>query len=295
MLDRTAFIHMNGRVFDPRLGRFVQVDPIVSKPDVAQGHNRYGYVSGNSLSMGDPTGLMEGGCGRCGTIVLDGSGVLGHGSIDGIYNVGVVNSGYGSLMNDSDVELLGPEDGVRVTELRVDPVNYHLVTTWQAPNPNAYGVVGIGSLGESMSPTGDGPGAIAVGTSVAGYAAQATGTASDVRAKWLVDDGRWWVSKSNKWYRIEAAPGKSRPFYGNQSTNSRSAILNSARHARIIGRASFPIGTTIAVAQYALGDTNGAFLANDLAFSTIAVLGGPVGWTFGALYFSARAYYDFRG
>ena len=39
-LDRTGFIHMNGRVYDPVLGRFLSPDPIVVDPTVSQHWNR---------------------------------------------------------------------------------------------------------------------------------------------------------------------------------------------------------------------------------------------------------------
>ncbi|MYJ76066.1 MAG: RHS repeat-associated core domain-containing protein, partial [Gammaproteobacteria bacterium] len=57
-LHRTGFVHMNGRVFDPRIGRFLQPDPVVSAPDTAQGHNRYAYVGNAPLSATDPSGLV---------------------------------------------------------------------------------------------------------------------------------------------------------------------------------------------------------------------------------------------
>ena len=55
-LDRTGIIHMNGRIYDATLGRFLQPDPIVSRPDTAQGWNRYAYVSNSPLSATDPSG-----------------------------------------------------------------------------------------------------------------------------------------------------------------------------------------------------------------------------------------------
>lgn len=57
MLNRTGFIHMNGRVFDPRLGRFIQPDPIVGSPTASQNYNRYAYVFNNPLSFTDPSGF----------------------------------------------------------------------------------------------------------------------------------------------------------------------------------------------------------------------------------------------
>ena len=56
-LHRTGFVHMNGRVYDPRLGRFLQPDPVVTFPHTSQGHNRYAYVLNRPLSLADPTGL----------------------------------------------------------------------------------------------------------------------------------------------------------------------------------------------------------------------------------------------
>lgn len=56
MLDRTGFIHMNGRVYDPLLGRFLSPDPIVQDPDNSQSWNRYSYVFNNPLKYIDPTG-----------------------------------------------------------------------------------------------------------------------------------------------------------------------------------------------------------------------------------------------
>jgi RHS repeat-associated protein len=57
-IDRANLIHMNGRVYDPRLGRFLQADPIVQDPYNPQDLNRYAYVRNNPLSATDPTGYM---------------------------------------------------------------------------------------------------------------------------------------------------------------------------------------------------------------------------------------------
>ena len=55
-LDRTGFVHMNGRLYDPRVGRFLSPDPIVSEPWSGQGWNPYSYVGNSPLSRTDPTG-----------------------------------------------------------------------------------------------------------------------------------------------------------------------------------------------------------------------------------------------
>jgi RHS repeat-associated protein len=56
-LNRTGFIHMNGRVYDPRIGRFVSPDPVIPNPAFSQSYNRYSYVLNNPLSYTDPTGF----------------------------------------------------------------------------------------------------------------------------------------------------------------------------------------------------------------------------------------------
>jgi RHS repeat-associated protein len=54
-LDDTYLIHMNGRVYDYRLGRFLSVDPIISGSS-SQALNPYSYVGNNPLSGTDPSG-----------------------------------------------------------------------------------------------------------------------------------------------------------------------------------------------------------------------------------------------
>lgn len=55
-LDDIGIIHMNGRLFDPTLGVFLQADPMVQDPSNLQNFNRYGYCFNNPLTCTDPTG-----------------------------------------------------------------------------------------------------------------------------------------------------------------------------------------------------------------------------------------------
>jgi RHS repeat-associated protein len=52
-------IHMNGRIYDPKLGRFLQADPMVAEPDNPQNWNPYSYVFNNPLANTDPTGMFS--------------------------------------------------------------------------------------------------------------------------------------------------------------------------------------------------------------------------------------------
>ncbi|MBU1187685.1 MAG: hypothetical protein KKC01_01520, partial [Gammaproteobacteria bacterium] len=48
----------NGRIYDSKLGRFLQADPNVQAPDNSQNLNRYSYVLNNPLSYTDPSGFF---------------------------------------------------------------------------------------------------------------------------------------------------------------------------------------------------------------------------------------------
>ena len=51
-----SLINMNGRVYDPVLGRFLSPDNYVQMPDFTQNFNRYTYALNTPLIYTDPTG-----------------------------------------------------------------------------------------------------------------------------------------------------------------------------------------------------------------------------------------------
>ncbi len=55
-MNHVDIIHMNGRIYDPTLGRFLQADPIIQAPGNSQSYNRYAYVFNNPLKYTDPSG-----------------------------------------------------------------------------------------------------------------------------------------------------------------------------------------------------------------------------------------------
>lgn len=57
-MDSVGLIHMNGRVYDPTLGRFLSPDQYVQYPHFSQSYNRYSYVLNNPLSYNDPGGEL---------------------------------------------------------------------------------------------------------------------------------------------------------------------------------------------------------------------------------------------
>ena len=57
MLDEVGIIHMNGRIYDAKLGRFLQADPLIQDPFDTQSLNRYSYTNNNPLNAVDPSGF----------------------------------------------------------------------------------------------------------------------------------------------------------------------------------------------------------------------------------------------
>lgn len=57
MLDQLDLVHMNGRVYDPLVARFMSGDPLIQNPLDGQSYNRYSYVLNNPTNLTDPTGF----------------------------------------------------------------------------------------------------------------------------------------------------------------------------------------------------------------------------------------------
>ena len=58
MLDEVGLIHMNGRIYDPKLGRFLQADPFIQAAASSQSYNRYSYGFNNPLNGVDESGYI---------------------------------------------------------------------------------------------------------------------------------------------------------------------------------------------------------------------------------------------
>lgn len=91
--------HMNGRVQDAILGRFLSPDPHIPDPSSAQSYNRYSYVNNNPLTMVDPSGFCGFNVdyipGSDGTIIDNGDGTFSDGDpvTAGSYSISFDSSG----------------------------------------------------------------------------------------------------------------------------------------------------------------------------------------------------------
>ncbi|RKG98486.1 RHS repeat-associated core domain-containing protein, partial [Corallococcus carmarthensis] len=52
-------VNMRGRIYDPKIGRFLSPDPVIQAPLMGQSFNRYSYVLNNPLRYTDPSGYMS--------------------------------------------------------------------------------------------------------------------------------------------------------------------------------------------------------------------------------------------
>jgi RHS repeat-associated protein len=55
--DELGLVNMKGRIYDPKVGRFLTTDPIVSAPLSGQSWNPYSYVGNSPLNFVDPSGF----------------------------------------------------------------------------------------------------------------------------------------------------------------------------------------------------------------------------------------------
>jgi RHS repeat-associated protein len=71
-----SLVHLNGRVYDPLIGKFLSGDPFIAEPTNGQNYNRYSYVLNNPTNSTDPTGFITdkaSGCLSCEWTVVYGS------------------------------------------------------------------------------------------------------------------------------------------------------------------------------------------------------------------------------
>lgn len=109
-LDNLSLVDLNGRVYDPTVGRMISADPTVPDPLYSQAFNRFAYVYNSPLVNVDPTGLGGDPC---------------QGKI-----VEAINVGGSSTRGEGDTCPLGP---VTVTGTPVPPPSLNSTNTTSTP------------------------------------------------------------------------------------------------------------------------------------------------------------------
>ncbi len=89
-LNEIGLIHMNGRIYDASLARFLQADPFVQAPSDTQMLNRYSYVRNNPLNATDPSGYFLKSFAK--KFGIAGGGLASIGHFGGAYLVNQINS-----------------------------------------------------------------------------------------------------------------------------------------------------------------------------------------------------------
>jgi RHS repeat-associated protein len=97
--DDASLFHMNGRVYDYNLGRFLSVDPFIQAPGNSQSMNPYSYIMNNPLAGTDPTGYMSVGSGGCDLICASDADLLSGRLIDFSNGNGHSNNNQGAKVD----------------------------------------------------------------------------------------------------------------------------------------------------------------------------------------------------
>lgn len=93
-LDEFDLINMNGRAYDPVVGRFLSADIHVQAPGNTQSYNRYSYCFNNPLKYTDPSGYTTGpGFNKIANYYRDHIGDNDY--LDQVYGRGMYSSGLG--------------------------------------------------------------------------------------------------------------------------------------------------------------------------------------------------------
>jgi RHS repeat-associated protein len=96
-LDDIGIIHMNGRLYDPQLGRMMQADSVIAGLEDLQYFNRYSYVYNRSLTLTDATGE----CPVCWAFLIGAAFARATGLID--------QQTFRSIVSIAVIPILGPQ------------------------------------------------------------------------------------------------------------------------------------------------------------------------------------------
>jgi RHS repeat-associated protein len=119
VLGSMGLNHMNGRVQDAAMGRFISADPTIPQPGNTQSYNRYAYVLNNPATSTDPTGFYSCGSWSSEPLWIPGPFPDGHGGT--ISGVMTSQRTFTAQPCPWDIDRMerGPMDGPRGTEAAI--------------------------------------------------------------------------------------------------------------------------------------------------------------------------------
>jgi RHS repeat-associated protein len=290
-----GLVNMRGRLYDPKLGRFITPDPFVTRPYNAQGLNRYAYVENNPLKFVDPTGFdgedsgyETGGfaAGQPARWQIQDMGTAGGEAAGAAQQAAATESqqaAAGAAAEASGSAVAGGRGNAAATTADPTDSSAH-GPTWTAGNhggdSNGTPAGGPGSdgTGKSLSDTG---GLVGAGAAVAEDAAKGAG-----RAVWA---GGYWLGANGKWNSIE--------WGGNGATKGISLARAALDEAGAMGRLAHAAGAVGAFVGIAVSGVDlfgnvsghqwGAAIKDglDIAAGVVGFF-GPVGFFISFTYFT---------
>ncbi|MDM8160146.1 RHS repeat-associated core domain-containing protein [Labilibaculum sp. K2S] len=104
-----GLINMNGRVYDPKVGRFLSPDPVLQDPGNTQNMNRYSYAWNNPLKYTDPSGYTSRPADRIDNYSETGQVSSGSANWYGTGGGGTMSWNLGTIYNyDGSLNIAGP-------------------------------------------------------------------------------------------------------------------------------------------------------------------------------------------
>ena len=253
-LDKFNLINMNGRIYEPYLGRFLSVDPIIQSSGNSQSFNGYGYCLNNPLIYIDPSGyLKEGlwawlkrifGSDDCNTPnnrqtnnAVSWNRATGGGGGNG-YNPSAPPLFDYWYLYQNEISVGGGNIGTGVTygggDGNVGPANVLDVGPDDPPIKNPMPQRGNGSLGQG-----------------GGYDFGKTNNAVSMAGLgWGINQNVW--VNNGKWLGINLKYN-SIAWWGNQWTGIRSIALKSAKVSKVLGEYAFYVNAPYSLYGVARG------------------------------------------
>ena len=255
-LDEFGLINMNGRLYDPMLGRMLSPDIVIQQEHNSQAYNRYSCCFNNPLRFTDPSGY----------VAEDGWYRDSHGKLKfdarvhsqmGLYSLGIP----GIFENDDDWRPTPPDIGSFNTEDSEGTTKTSRANI--EPDDNDF-MEAVGTF-----------------SALGGFTAY-------LKENSLVDkSGKRWKG-NNRWYSMD--------YYGRKTgpTGYQKDVVSKAGKANAAGKVFF--AASVLISGFEIdnsiknGDSDAAMLSGlDIGFGALGAFGGPYGFGISAAYSFIKA------
>lgn len=272
-LDNLSLVDLNGRDYDPTIGRFISADPTIPAPLFTQAFNRYSYVYNSPLENVDPTGFGGGGDDNdvtytCNYAAGNCSYASAGGAADCTNSICVLASIAVLPDNPSGQAPSGSETLPPCT------------SSAPAGTPCSIPLGKVEVKGQRQAPPPIPPSDLFIHGGQTGLFL--FGSSSAYREYSRRFGGMWRSAINKKWYALD--------WGGNGATGARTYVLATAEQAKKLGRLGFALSVVIDVPAGAYDAFEGNYSGvaengADLFFAGVMTFGGPPGVAIGVVYF----------